>query len=599
MKKMDWEISFPQESIFLSDKKGGYFALDGGALTAYQGLFHFLDSEWELYKTIDNIYPVGIKEESLEHTSIVMQDGFFERNTEHITERFLFSENNFIYEIHGNKEVILDLDFRRIHDFNDKGRIYKISKEKDFLIIEYDKYSDLDLNNLVEIKFLAIKGVGSYDLINEWIKKDYAYDKSRGTKFEFYVYRALKLSVEELRLVFGFGATKKDAINSASKKVNVNIKNLMLNTEIASSALNNLVVTIPHKKQNVTGIFAGYPWFYQFWGRDESISLIGLIKEKKYDQTKEIIMRLIKSLDDNGALHNRWPESKLKSADATVWLFKRVHQLLIELEKENKLKKLFSTKDLELIYEKLCLYVQYTKTLMKDDLIFNNALETWMDTADREGRDTRSGARIEIQALTLATYSLGEDLTILLKFENADFTILKEKLREKIKHVFLKDEMIADGYLDGQLDLTLRPNIFLAYYAYPHLFSREEWKSAFDKVIDSCFLDWGGFSTIDKKSYMFCLEHTGITNESYHRGDSWFFINNIAATCMIHLDKLHFHEYIKTIRLASVKEMTHLGFLGQCAEVSSAKELCSRGALAQAWSAATLIELLHEYNKEE
>jgi glycogen debranching enzyme len=210
----------------------------------------------------------------------------------------------------------------------------------------------------------------------------------------------------------------------------------------------------------------------------------------------------------------------------------------------------------------------------------------------------RAGARIEIQALHLAIYSLGEDLTSMLEKENADFTLLKERIKEKTKHLFFTDGILCDGFENGNLDKTIRPNVFLAYYAYPNLFSKDEWKKIFNKTIEACWLDWGGFSTIDKSNYMFRNEHTGFNNESYHRGDSWFFINNIAATCMLHLDKHYFFDYIKTIRRASVTEMIHRGFLGQCAEVSSAKELCSRGALAQAWSAGTLIELLSEYHKD-
>ncbi|MGV8168572.1 MAG: amylo-alpha-1,6-glucosidase [Candidatus Nanoarchaeia archaeon] len=578
----------------MSDKEGGYFVLDGSSLTNYQGLFHFIPEEWELYKTIENITPKATNYKP----RIEMQDGFFERHTEHIIERFWFSKKNLVYEIHGDKEIILEFDFRRIHDYDDRGRIYAVSQEKNNLVIEYRKYSDDSLNELKETKFLVIKGVAGFNLINEWIRKEYEYDKTRGTRNEFYVYKACSVILEDTRLVFGFGSTKKEALKNAAEKVEINIHNLILDTEIAESALNNLLVNFRYKKENVSGIFAGYPWFYQFWGRDEAISLIGLIKKQKHEHAKEIMMRMIKNLDANGCLGNRWPESKLGSADSTGWLFKRMHQFLQELEKEKKLRKVFSKKELELIYEKVLHYTKYSESLMHEGLIVNKPLETWMDTADREGKDVREGARIEIQALHLAVYALGEDLTQLLEKENADFTILKEKLRENVKHKFLVDGVIADGVVNGWQDRTLRPNVFIAYYAYPGLFSRDEWMHTFNKIIDSCWLEWGGFSSIDRNHYLFRAEHTGINNESYHRGDSWFFVNNIAATCMLHINARQYREYIQKIRAASVNEMIHQGFLGQCAELSSAKELCSRGALAQAWSAATLIELLHEYHKE-
>lgn len=582
------------ECIFLSNKKGGYFVIGNPLFSQYQGLFNFIPDEWELYKTIDNISISGAGDSH----SVVMRDGFFERHTAHIMERFWFSDTNLVYEVHGATEVILDLDFRRIHDYDDRGRIYSVYREKDNLIIEYKKYSDFDLRNLSETKFLVLKGVSSFTPINQWIKKDYSYDKSRGIRSELYVFRALSFVPKDIRVVFGFGSTKKEAINNASSKVGIDISSLLLDRELAAAALNNLVVDLDYKKKKVAGIFAGYPWFYQFWGRDEAIALIGLISNKHYEKSKEIIIRMVESLDENGILHNRWPESELMSADATGWLFKRIHQLLIDVNKENRLIKLFSKKELRLIYDKLCRYVDYSKRITKDGLIVNKSLETWMDTADKDWKDVRSGARIEIQALYLSIYALGEDLTMMLKEENAEFTILKNRLKEKVRDVFFSEGILCDGYENGYLDKTIRPNVFLAYYAYPNLFSREEWRVIFNKTIAACWLEWGGFSTIDKSSHLFRNEHTGISNESYHRGDSWFFVNNIAATCMMHLDARYFHEYVRKIRLASITEMTHMGFLGQCAEVSSAKELSSKGCLAQAWSAGTLIEMLNEYHKE-
>ncbi len=586
-----------KECIFLSDKSGGYFALDGSEFSSYQGLFHFLGDEWELYKTIDDLKPVGVSDQS----QVFMQDGFFERNTAHVIEKFFYSKHTLVYEVEGAKEVVLSLDFRRIHDFNDKGRIYSITKEKDMVIIEYKKYEDDSLAVLKETKYLAIKGVLKYTHVGDWIKKDYEYDKLRASKSDFYVYRAISFTPINEQIVFGFGSTKRDAITHASRKVELPINNMILNTEIASSALRNLMVDVRHKDKDVMGVFAGLPWFYQFWGRDECISLIGPITDGHYMFAKHVIMRLVASLDSNGCLHNRWPESELKSADSTLWLFKRIHQLLIVLEKNSRTKEFFSKRELENIYEKLTIYVGHSQKILSayTRLFVNGPKETWMDTTDKDGRDTRSGARVEIQALTIAVYDFAEYLRNLLKKEKAlDFLKCRDDLIDNTRRFLFRDSMLWDGYENEHLDRTIRPNIFIAYYAYPSLLFKEEWTSVFKKTIDACYLDWGGFASIDKSNPLFRWEHTGINNESYHRGDSWFFINNIAATCMHQLDDITFLEQIKKIRNASVCEMNTMGFIGACAELSSAKELCSRGCLAQAWSAATLIELLRELGED-
>jgi glycogen debranching enzyme len=91
---------------------------------------------------------------------------------------------------------------------------------------------------------------------------------------------------------------------------------------------------------------------------------------------------------------------------------------------------------------------------------------------------------------------------------------------------------------------------------------------------------------------LFQNSHTGINNKSYHRGDSWYFVNNIAAMSLAKLDYNKYKDQIEKIKNASVNEMLYSGFLGQCAELSSAEKQDSSGCLAQAWSASTLSELL-------
>ena len=43
-----------------------------------------------------------------------------------------------------------------------------------------------------------------------------------------------------------------------------------------------------NKINDVEGIYAGLPWFFQFWGRDESISTVGLLQEERYAENEII-----------------------------------------------------------------------------------------------------------------------------------------------------------------------------------------------------------------------------------------------------------------------------------------------------------------------
>ena len=81
---------------------------------------------------------------------------------------------------------------------------------------------------------------------------------------------------------------------------------------------------------------------------------------------------------------------------------------------------------------------------------------------------------------------------------------------------------------------------------------------------------------------------------SYHRGDSWFWINNITAIVMHQVDKEFFSKYINKILEASTWELLYMGITGYAGELSSAKELRSEGCSAQLWSNSTYIELINE-----
>ena len=176
---------------------------------------------------------------------------------------------------------------------------------------------------------------------------------------------------------------------------------------------------------------------------------------------------------------------------------------------------------------------------------------------------------------------------------NRIYRELEDNLKKEVRDKFWNKKCLADG-LD---DFTIRPNVFIAYYMYPELLTNKEWITCFDNALKSLWNDWGGVSTIDKNNPLFRPEHTGEINESYHNGDSWFWINNLAAITLYRLDKKRYKKYIYKILEASTKEILWHGAIGHHAELSSSCGLRSEGCLAQAWSAAMYIELINEIYK--
>jgi len=242
------------------------------------------------------------------------------------------------------------------------------------------------------------------------------------------------------------------------------------------------------------------------------------------------------------------------------------------------LEKHLSSKEMEEVKAALAESIKrIEKNYKSDSLITNKKDETWMDT-DMDNQDPRDGARIEVQALHLNMLRLMSELSNEKKYKNRE-----NKMKKAVIERFWNGETLADG--DG--DFTARPNVFIAHYVYPDLLSRPEWQTCFENILKKLWLDWGGLASIDPKHRLFVPDYTGIDNKSYHRGDSWFWINNLAALCMFRNNPIYFEEKILKIIESSTKELLWHGAVGHAAEISSASHLSSKGCFAQAWSAAS------------
>lgn len=513
--------------------------------------------------------------------------------------RYFFNNDSFILDLNFKGECLITLDMREIYDFDDEGRIYNIYLKKGCLIIEYSKYLSNVLETLAYKRYLVIKtnielNDNNYKKINQWKEVYYKEDEERKSfPWRLYVYDALKFNLnKKIRLAFSYSDNLDSAIEKVKKNfikpyeektalIKLNNTKLTLDKSFAYlcvvKSLNDLYVEF--QNENVFGFFAGLPWFFQFWARDELIAIKSLKFIDKIDLAKKILINRLGLIDQSGRLQNRFPSSELGSADSTGWLYNRIYEYL----------EFFSQKELSSIREILEKTIISMKNSMQDYLIRNNANETWMDTSFNG--DVRDGFRIEIQALWLSILRLVNAIDRLLLKEEI-YHDFEEIVKENVKNKFFNGYCLKDG-LD---DETIRPNIFLACYVYPELLSKEEWEKVFDYCIDKLWLSWGGFSTIDKNSSLFCPYYTGEDNKSYHRGDSWFFINNIAAICMIRINKEKYKEYIDKIIDASTEDILYNGAIARPSELSSANEQKAQASLFQLWSASTFIELMNLYS---
>lgn len=559
-------------SFLLARKAGGYLSFGLPNVTRYQGFCTLLpyNQLWELLKSVESIAIQDSPE------AIILLPDSVERIYKNAMERFTVHQGAVTYDVtQYTGTVKITLDMRFIHDFEKFGRHYTIQDVPGGHVITYScpRYSFC----------LAI--IGAKAQFNpSWREVEYSYDKERNSMSTYSVYDCLEYQCNRsLNLRFGVGWTPAEAIQQANN-TNQQQHHLRHNNQDAAlqaaiADLDGVITTLPLLD---LCIMAGYPWFYQVYTRDEAISTGALIRLGHVDEAKKILFRELQHMHADGRIANRFPNSEIASADAVGWTFLRLHELfnaeILTHEEQVYVQKLLSQSLQGLQHNHF-----------DQGLVQNEWKETWMDTTGGY-EDGRKGARIEIQALTLNMYCFMAKLCSRLKDSDNEYYTRKEQLLRAVVRERFFDEntgMLADG-IDDHVDRTVRPNTFIAYYAYPQLFSLDEWRRIFSTCISHLWLPWGGLATIDKEHLLFTPQYTGETDKSYHRGDSWFFVNNIAALALL---ETGFTTNAEQLYAASKKQLLTLGIPGHAAETSSAKQLEGVGCFSQAWSAATFVEL--------
>lgn len=191
-------------------------------------------------------------------------------------------------------------------------------------------------------------------------------------------------------------------------------------------------------------IIAGYPWFLD-WGRDTLIAFEGLLlKTKRYDIAKEVILTMIRDIKyglvpngysgfDNRPLYN--------SVDASLLLFEQIQKYIeytedYEFIKENVYEKL------ERIIENYIngIDIDDNNIYLDEDYLISSGTEytqnTWMDAKYGDLAVTpRNGKAVEINSLWYNALMIMTDLTEKIGDNKSHIKIYKD-LAKKCKKSF-------------------------------------------------------------------------------------------------------------------------------------------------------------------
>lgn len=585
--------------LILGNNAGNYFYMTDRKETRYQGFFcadgKNYKNKLEVYKVIDKINFLN------EGELVEIKNNFYEVEKIYkngMSEKYFLPNdyNSLCLEVNKKAKAKIILDVRLPYDSRSMGRFYEIEIEKDCAVIKFVKRRDWQEDGLGDKKefalYLAVKtDSGKYEKIGEFFSKYYQMDHERNSyPYDRFVYKALEIELK--KAVFSVSKTKKEAIKEV-KKVFANFEKLNKKEEIdihkklkaleitdeeikiANLCAQNSIYTMMVENNKKNGVYAGLPWFFQFWHRDEAISLLQIYKINK-DLAKEIILSQLGLVTKEGQIpKNRFyklEQDELQSADALGWLANRI----MKIDEKYKLPEDFKT-EIAAGFERVALNLIQKRT--EGELAVSYKNETWMDSLGREKYC------LEVQACRYNIYNLLHKFT-----GNDQYKIIKDDLKNKIIEKFWENDMLKDCTNDD----TIRPNVFVAAYLMPDLLNSEAWEKSFDKILPKLYLGWGGISSIDITSDKFISRDTGENSASYHNGNSWYWINNLTALVLYKQNAHKYSSYINGIMEASTNEILYYGIAGHHSEESSAEKQISSNCQAQLWSAAMYLEVFEE-----
>lgn len=573
--------------FILTNARGSFLQWNEQPTSRYDGLFVRLDGT--LARTLarithDAASPVRRAVNHFSHIELERTNGLTERY-------FLHPEKNaLVWDASEPVWVSVEVDGKELFNNEEWERFYTVSEESHTLTIEFTKRK----NGVPALHFyMAIAGGAfTFELPNKWISYDHTRDQERrDPPYSRFVFQAAH--VKGKRFAFAVAKEKHEAQHMAEdvyKHADVLMRDHaratdryfsvhdkpIKNSEVRVArlaALHSLVgMSVYDSKGIPEGMWAGLPWLAQFWMRDFALSTNQLDPVFALS----LVRRSLKTYQESGTIPSCAASLCMPYADTEGMLFLSASLLRA---------KGLLTRDDEAALKDACVHFVdiVLPRRMKGGFVWSGPKETWMDS-EYQG-SARAGVRIEIQALAVKALELAYELT-----SDRRYMKRRDELLRAVRASFWDGERL----LDGLSDTTQRPNAFLAYHIAPNLLFSHEWVKAFDHALKALWLTWGGLATIPSNHPLFCGRDRGCVdpNQSYHHGNSWFFINNIAVSALFQVDSRRFKTHIDALLASATRDILWEGALGHASEVSSADRFSPGGCSAQSWSAATYCDAL-------
>ena len=397
---------------------------------------------------------------------------------------------------------------------------------------------------------------------------------------------------------------RKDRINSLVTEYN----SVKSNLPELDKALDWITITMDEliTEQQGNGIYAGLPWFNEYWGRDMFISMPGAcLVTGQFEVAKQILKDFVKLQDTDpesetyGRIPNRANLEGIlyNTTDGTPRL---VIQALELAEYSG------DTEFLEEIYPaiKMSINASIANYTDKKGYLTHTDADTWMDVKRNGIPGSPRGNRAnDIQALWYEQLTAGSRIAALMDDISSaeEWSGLAQMLAGNFEHDYCDKEnsMIYDHLnADGTPDMQFRPNQLYCF----DLINDDEFKQKVTRRSwEELVYPWG-VASLAQWDQQFHPQHENWhyyhKDDAYHNGTIWLWNNGMAMQRMIEYGQVDTAwELFKNMN----RQALHEGAVGSLSENADAHPregqtwVNRSGTFLQAWSNAEHLRVWYQH----
>ncbi len=373
----------------------------------------------------------------------------------------------------------------------------------------------------------------------------------------------------------------------------------------AKLSLDALIMNQSQSGVPVKGIFAGLPWFNDYWGRDSFISLPGAtFVTGDFADARDILLSFARfqATDSSSTNFGRIPNIvtttslAYNTADGTPWFIKQVYDYV---------KYSGDTTILSILFPVVERSIEGTIKYHTDSLRFltHGDAETWMDAVGPNGPWSPRGNRAcDIQALWYDQLLIGSFIADYLAEYHlaARWKAIADSVEKNFNKYFVdRHRGIVYDHLqaDGSPSRELRPNQLFCL----DLLNAEDLRERVVKNVTASLIYPHGVGTLAATDSNFHPFHHDepyyVQDAAYHNGIVWSWLYGRAVYALTRNDE---EELTYELTKNMVHQILYRGCVGTLSELVDAmprpeeSEPRLSGTFSQAWSLAEFIRSFYQ-----